>query len=63
MAPDATAFSHRDRLYNLNIQAQWSDATDTDLNMKWIKEFWAAVEPFMTGGIYVNSSARKEKQG
>ena len=54
IAPDAAAFSHRDRLYNLNIQAQWSDAADTDLNMKWIREFWAAVEPFMTGGVYVN---------
>jgi len=54
ISPDATAFAHRAKLYNLNIQAQWTDSADTDRNMRWIRDFWAAVEPFMTGGVYVN---------
>lgn len=52
--PEATAFSHRARLYNLNIQAQWRDPADADVNMKWIADFWKAVEPYMTRRVYVN---------
>jgi hypothetical protein len=54
ISPVATAFNHRKRLYNLNIQAQWRDSRDREKNMAWIQEFWQAIEPFMTGRVYVN---------
>ncbi len=52
--PEATAFNHREDLYNLNIQAQWRDPRETEANMAWIRDFWASVEPYMTGRVYVN---------
>ena len=52
--PKATAFNHRARLYNLNIQAQWPDPADTEKNLKWIRDFWSDLEPMMTGRVYVN---------
>ena len=52
--PETTAFNHRARLYNLNIQAQWVSPADTEKNVRWIRDFWGAVEPLMTGRVYVN---------
>jgi hypothetical protein len=53
VAPDATAFGHRDARYVLNIVAGWSDMQDDPANVRWARDFWNAIRPD-TDGAYVN---------
>jgi Berberine and berberine like len=53
--PDAaTASSHRDAPYRWHSIACWSDPADTDSTIAWVRESSAAMQPFMTGGVYLN---------
>jgi FAD/FMN-containing dehydrogenase len=54
VAEDATAFGHRNWPYNLLITAVWTDVADSDANIHWAREFWAAMQPFLAGAAYVN---------
>jgi FAD/FMN-containing dehydrogenase len=51
---DDTAFSHRDAAYALTIQASWLDREESDKHIKWTRDFWTAMQPYSTGGVYVN---------
>ena len=51
---DATAFGHRDRPYNFLLTSVWSDPAATDTNIRWTREFWDAMQPFLAGSVYVN---------
>lgn len=56
---DATAFSHRDAPYLLNIVSMWPNPEDREKNIDWTREFFKAMEPFQTGGAYVNFLGRE----
>ena len=32
----------------------WRDPADTDKNIQWTREFWAAMKAFLFAGSYVN---------
>jgi hypothetical protein len=49
-----TAFSHRDAKYILNIVSRWPEPMKSDDNIRWTREFAAAMEPHAMGGAYVN---------
>lgn len=49
-----TAFAHRDAAFTLLLLGIWADATDNQRHIAWVREFSAAVQPFTTGGVYVN---------
>jgi len=51
---DATAFPHRDPGYNMVILGQWTDAADTDRLTRWTRDAYAAVQPYVASGRYVN---------
>jgi hypothetical protein len=51
---DATAFGHRNWPYNFLVTAVWTDAADTDVNIRWTREFWDAMRPFLAEAAYVN---------
>jgi hypothetical protein len=51
----ATAFPHRDRHYDFLIVSQWPDPADSARNVAWTREFFAAAEPFLKQGVYVNN--------
>jgi FAD/FMN-containing dehydrogenase len=51
---DATAFSHRGTAYMAHPIAAWEDPADTDRHLDWIRRFSAAMQPFTTGGVYLN---------
>jgi FAD/FMN-containing dehydrogenase len=53
VSEDATAFSHRNAAYALNIIGTWVEPRETDRNIQWVRDFWAAMERFSTG-VYVN---------
>lgn len=54
VGPNDTPFGHRDADYNFLIQATWTDPTESDQNIKWARDFWTAIQPFSTGGTYLN---------
>jgi FAD/FMN-containing dehydrogenase len=54
VAPEATAFPHRDAAWLLNIPAIWETAVDDESEIGWVRSAFAGLEPSMTGGKYVN---------
>jgi FAD/FMN-containing dehydrogenases len=49
-----TAFPHRADGYNLVVLAEWMEPQDTDRCVAWARETYAAMEPFVGSGRYVN---------
>lgn len=54
VAPDATAYPHRDTRFVLNIGSQWEEPDDGARHVAWTRRFWEAMRPFGTGGTYGN---------
>jgi FAD binding domain-containing protein/berberine-like enzyme len=52
--PTATAFPHRRTQHELLILAQWTEPTETERNVGWARELFAAMAPFAARGVYVN---------
>jgi FAD/FMN-containing dehydrogenase len=51
---DATAFAHRSALFNLLIVGIWSDPAENRKHTEWVRGLWDAMQPYSTGGVYVN---------
>jgi FAD/FMN-containing dehydrogenase len=55
VAEDATAYSHRDARHNININAVWTEGDPAaEEHIRWARDFYAALEPLVPGGVYVN---------
>ncbi|HEX9681844.1 MAG TPA: FAD-binding oxidoreductase [Acidimicrobiales bacterium] len=52
--PTATAYPHRDPGFNLLIAGEWLDPSETESNIAWVRETYAALAPYMAPRIYVN---------
>jgi FAD/FMN-containing dehydrogenase len=53
VAPDATAFGARPR-YLIGVEANWDDPATSEANVAWAREAVAALQPFSSGGGYLN---------
>jgi FAD/FMN-containing dehydrogenase len=51
---DETAYAHRDLTYNFLISSEWADHADSERNIRWTREFWEAMQPFLAKAVYVN---------
>ena len=49
-----TAFPHRTDGFNFLVLAQWMEPSDTKKCIEWARKTYAAMEPFMAAGRYVN---------
>jgi len=49
-----TAFPHRGYPYNFSVWSNWVTAAESDANIRWTRECFEAMRPFMTAGTYVN---------
>jgi FAD/FMN-containing dehydrogenase len=58
--PSATAFPHRQPGYNLAITGEWLEPSETEANVRWVRETFAALEPYMAPQVYVNYLADDE---
>ena len=58
-----TAYGHRDALYNLILIAQWLDPGESEIHVKWTRDLWEALQPFATGGVYVNDVGSEADDG
>jgi FAD/FMN-containing dehydrogenase len=55
--PDATAFAYRDAQFATVIAGMWPNPADNAKNTKWVKDYYAAIQPHSTAGGYVNFMA------
>ncbi len=51
---DGTALNHRTSPYDLVIMPAWSDPAESEKHTRWADELWKAMQPFSSGGVYVN---------
>jgi FAD/FMN-containing dehydrogenase len=51
---DATAYTHRDAEFVLNVHTRWEDPAEDEMCVSWAREFFDRSAPFATGGVYVN---------
>jgi FAD/FMN-containing dehydrogenase len=51
----ATAYVNRDALYDCFPISIWDDPLNDDANVAWTRELWSAMEPYGSGGVYVNN--------
>ena len=63
VSDDATAFNHRRSPYNLLIVGIWPKPADNAANIRWVREFWDAAQPFSSGGVYVNYLGQTADEG
>lgn len=55
VAPEATAFVHRDAAWDFIPISIWEDAEADERNIAWARTLWEAMRPFASGGVYVNN--------
>jgi FAD/FMN-containing dehydrogenase len=58
-----TAFGHRGARFNFLIVSSWTDAREDQANMRWTRSVWQAMQPFATGGVYVNYLGEESDEG
>src|SRR2546422_346411 len=58
-----TPFGHRDARFDLIITSLWSDPAEDEVNIAWTRELWKAMEPFASGGVYVNYIGEEREEG
>jgi hypothetical protein len=57
VAPDATAFVHRDTFFLASLDTSWTAADSTEVlsaNLRWLDGFHAAMRPWLSGSVYQN---------
>jgi hypothetical protein len=57
-----TAFGHRAAQYNFLPASVWTEATDSDKHLSWVRQAWDLMRPFSTGGVYVNNLAEEGEE-
>ena len=60
---EETAFNHRDVQYSFMSIGQCSDPAEAESCIRWAREFWEAMQPYSTGGVYVNYLGREADEG
>jgi hypothetical protein len=63
ISDDATAFNHRRSPYNLLIVGIWPNPADNEANIRWVRQFFDAAQPFSSGGVYVNYLGQTADEG
>jgi len=51
---EATAYTHRDALFVMNVHTRWDAPADDARCVKWARDLFKSAAPFATGGVYVN---------
>lgn len=59
--PDATSFCHRQVKWNIQYQAYWTKPQEQAAYINWVQNFRSAMQPYVTGGCYVNYCDRSIK--
>jgi FAD/FMN-containing dehydrogenase len=57
VAPDATAFAHRDANFATVIAGMWPDPADNEANIRWVRDYYDATAPHSEEAGYINFMA------
>lgn len=60
VAPDATAYPHRNALFVMNVHARWDNPAEDGQCITWAREFFAASAPYAAGSVYINFLTQDE---
>jgi FAD/FMN-containing dehydrogenase len=60
VSPTETAFAHRHDQWEVQMLSQWLDAADDERNIRWARELYAAMEPYLEHAVYVNMLGEDE---
>ncbi len=60
---EATAFGQRDAEYSFMSLGVCAEKAEAEKCVRWAREFWDAMQPFSTGGVYVNYLGREADEG
>lgn len=60
VSAEATAYSHRQSKYILNVHGRWETAEEDARCIAWARELFTAAAPHATGGVYVNFLTEEE---
>jgi hypothetical protein len=60
---DETAFAHRDKRYSLLIVGMSPNPAEAGIIRQWTREFWEAMQPFSSAGVYVNYLGQEADEG
>jgi len=52
--PEATAFAERSAPYMVSIDGMWTDPSENEANVAWVRSAWDEVRTFGNGGVYLN---------
>jgi len=61
VAKEATAYTHRDAGFVLNVHTRWDNPSNDAKCIGWARELFQATAPFATGGAYVNFMTQEEQ--
>ncbi len=62
VANDATAYTHRDAQFVMNVHGRWDNPANDAKVIAWARELFTAAAPFATGGAYVNFMTQDETE-
>ncbi len=60
---DETAFDHRDAWSSVIITDAWKDPAEDEKHRAWVRGLWQDLEPYTTGGVYVNYLGEERDEG
>ncbi len=61
--PDENAFAHRDARYEMVNFGAWEDPGESETHVRWVREAAEKMQPFSTGGVYVNQIGWEAEEG
>jgi hypothetical protein len=61
VAPDATAFPHRQIVATMLLTASWDAAVNQAPHIDWLRQYWRSLEPH-TRGFYTNDAIEESQQ-
>jgi FAD/FMN-containing dehydrogenase len=59
---DATAYSHRDANFLVNVHGRWDGAANDGKCIAWARDLFKACGPYSTGAVYVNFLTSDEEE-
>lgn len=60
---EATAFNHRDVQYSFMSIGVCATVAEAPSCVRWVREFWTAMQPYSTGSVYVNYLGQEADEG
>ena len=58
---EATAWPHRDAVWDLEVGASWVDPAKSEKYVNWGRDYWDALEPYTADTFYVNEIMDEEQ--